>query len=206
MQALETLLKFAHDNHLHVVIGRGQQGCKLYSVSFRDIVGNGSMDIVRDSFLRSSCYAGTSIEDAARKLIQEVSGERIVFNACDDERRREIIGNFRNKKSMTVIDNYYVDENGNKWNTDMFAKHIAEKHSESMKNCVNCINCADCVNCINCTNCKDCVDCAYCKDCSNCDDCTDCLRCKNCVNCKDCKDSISCTCRNKLYMPHNGMK
>lgn len=56
---------------------------------------------------------------------------------------------------MDKINNFYVDENNNRWDADIYTKSYAQKCSESLVNCRNCSDCSYCRNCHNCHNCSD---------------------------------------------------
>jgi len=61
----------------------------------------------------------------------------------------------------------WVDDNGNKWDTEYFSEAKAKKLSKGLINCNNCINCTDCIgceDCIDCVACEDCKECKFCKD------------------------------------------
>jgi hypothetical protein len=45
---------------------------------------------------------------------------------------------------MKTINNYYIDENNNKWNKNLFTREQIERYEKSLNNCSNCINCSDC--------------------------------------------------------------
>ena len=53
---------------------------------------------------------------------------------------------------MNKINNFYVDENNNRWDADIYTKSDAQTCSESLVNCHNCRNCRDCRNCHNCSD------------------------------------------------------
>ena len=95
---------------------------------------------------------------------------------------------------MKNVNNFWTDENGNKWDCEFYSEEQAIKFSASLTYCTNCRNCADCTNCTNCTNCRNCTNCtncancAYCRDCRNCAYCTDCRNCTNCTDCRNCID------------------
>ena len=93
---------------------------------------------------------------------------------------------------VKATNGYYVDRNGNKWDTNMFAKNVAEKHSASMGNCKNCKNCTDCHDCESCDDCHNCSGCRCCTGCTDCNLCKDCKNCLDCHNCKDCDSCHSC--------------
>ena len=77
---------------------------------------------------------------------------------------------------MRTENEYYVDENNNKWDMEIFSKKEADECSETLVNCNNCYDCSYCKNCNDCNNCNDCY---FCKNCY------DCYFCKNCYDCKN---------------------
>lgn len=78
---------------------------------------------------------------------------------------------------MKKINNYWVDENNNKWWCGNTTEEQAIAYSESLIACSNCYNCHDCNNCHYCDGCYYCDDCCDCHDCDNCNNCRDCYRC-----------------------------
>ena len=48
---------------------------------------------------------------------------------------------------MDKINNFYVDENNNRWDADIYTKSYAQKCSESLVYCHNCSDCSCCRNC-----------------------------------------------------------
>lgn len=84
---------------------------------------------------------------------------------------------------MKQINGYWVDENNNRWDIEIYTEGQAEKCSKSL---VNCYNCQNCYNCRNCRNCHYCYYCYYCCDCCNCDNCRYCCYCYNCCDCNSC--------------------
>lgn len=69
---------------------------------------------------------------------------------------------------MNKINNFYVDENNNRWDADIYTKKEAMTYSESLVNCHNCSDCSCCSDCSDCSNCHNCRDCSYCRNCSDC--------------------------------------
>lgn len=49
---------------------------------------------------------------------------------------------------MKLIDGYYIDKNGNKWDAEKFPLDVATEMSISSVGCFNCINCRDCEECM----------------------------------------------------------
>lgn len=88
---------------------------------------------------------------------------------------------------MKKINDYWVDENNNKWWCGATTKEQAILYSESL---IDCHSCCDCYDCSNCRDCRDCSDCSYC---SNCGDCRDCSYCSNCDDCRDCSNCSDCS-------------
>jgi hypothetical protein len=81
--------------------------------------------------------------------------------------------------TMVEIDDYWVDQNGNKWSVDIYSREDAIKSSDSLSCCTDCINCRHCSFC---TGCENCVNCFQCIDCKKCESCTRCDSCYNCFN------------------------
>ena len=107
---------------------------------------------------------------------------------------------------MKKINNYWVDENNNKWWCGNTTEEQAIAYSESLIACSNCYNCHDCNNCCYCRNCcycyncNDCRNCCYCANCSNCHDCNACRDCNDCCYCRYCRYCDNCNdCRNCHY-------
>jgi len=72
---------------------------------------------------------------------------------------------------MKLINGYYTDKNGNRWNADGHSEKRAKELSSTLTDCTGCTDCTDCLRCTNCLRCTDCT------GCTDCTDCTDCLRC-----------------------------
>lgn len=96
------------------------------------------------------------------------------------------------KKTIIVkkVDNFWVDENNNRWDENLFTEDEAIRASKELIDCHDCKNCSYCVCCTNCTHCHCCWDCHDCRICTNCRQ-TD--RSKRCEDCSWCEDCISCT-------------
>ena len=110
---------------------------------------------------------------------------------------------------LKQINGYWVDENNNRWNIEIYTEEEAEKCSKSLVNCYDCDNCGACGNCRNCKNCNYCnycCDCLNCTDCTNCNDCCYCCHCRYCRCCCDCRYCDDCrycnNCRNCYYCCH----
>lgn len=93
---------------------------------------------------------------------------------------------------VKLVDNYWVDKNGNKWSAEYCTKKGAERLSETLINCFNCVNCINCKNCEYCLNCTDCFRCFECYGCERCEKCYNCDNCKNCIDCGYCLNCIDC--------------
>lgn len=99
---------------------------------------------------------------------------------------------------MKLINGYWTDENGNRWNEKKYTKEKAEMRSKTLEGCTDCINCEYCeyceycsncyccAYCNNCTECHYCENCCHCTNCVRCDACAECARCKHCTNCTNC--------------------
>lgn len=114
---------------------------------------------------------------------------------------------------MKQINKYWVDENNNRWDIEIYTEEQAEKFSKSLVNCYNCHNCRNCHDCYDCYDCDycdycdSCYDCDYCHNCDNCrccDYCHNCgFNCRYCHNCDYCDNCDNCRhCRNCRYC-HN---
>jgi len=90
---------------------------------------------------------------------------------------------------MKKVNNYWVDENNNRWDVNIYTETQAKKNSASL---INCSDCSDCSRCFRCSDCSDCFDCSRCFRCSDCSDCSDCSRCFRCSDCSDCFDCFRC--------------
>ena len=90
---------------------------------------------------------------------------------------------------ITKQNNYWIDENNNKWNANIYTKEQAIKYSRSL---VNCNDCSDCSDCSYCNGCNDCSDCSYCNGCSGCRDCSGCSGCRGCSDCNCCNGCNGC--------------
>lgn len=62
---------------------------------------------------------------------------------------------------MKKINNYWVDENNNKWSCSLYTEE------QAIKNCSSCIDCHDCMDCYGCHGCRDCSGCHGCHGCSD---------------------------------------
>ena len=101
---------------------------------------------------------------------------------------------------MKRENDYWEDENQNKWTCNLYTKEQAQIYSNTLYKCRECIDCKDCENCEyginlrNCENCEYCEDCEYCEYCKYCKygknlrNCKNCEYCENCENCKNCED------------------
>jgi hypothetical protein len=93
---------------------------------------------------------------------------------------------------LKETEQFWVDENNNKWAKNLYTKEQAEKWSETLIDCVSCINCEDCSFCRNCVDCVDCSCCDGCDGCKGCSWCNKCISCENCEHCFDCYDCVAC--------------
>jgi hypothetical protein len=57
---------------------------------------------------------------------------------------------------MKKINNYWTDENNNRWNRDQYTKDQAEQLSKKMINCKYCTDCYSCYSCDSCDSCNSC--------------------------------------------------
>jgi hypothetical protein len=92
---------------------------------------------------------------------------------------------------MKKINNYWTDENNNRWNRDRYTKDQAEQLSKKMINCKYCTDCTDCNSCdycYSCDSCDYCNSCNFCKFCNSCDSCYSCYSCDYCDYCNSCKN------------------
>ena len=62
---------------------------------------------------------------------------------------------------MKNSNGYWIDENNNQWNENIYSKDEAIKWSKTLNNCTDCTYCTDC------TGCTDCTDCKVCRNCRN---------------------------------------
>ena len=93
---------------------------------------------------------------------------------------------------MKQINGYWVDENNNRWDIEIYTEEQAEKASKSLVNCRNCYNCHDCRYCHYCDNCRNCDNCGYCGYCHDCHCCNDCRYCHDCRYCRNCHYCDNC--------------
>jgi len=84
---------------------------------------------------------------------------------------------------MKKENGYYIDENNNRWDCNLYTEDQAKKNSESL---IDCSDCSDCSRCSGCSDCSDCFRCSGCSDCSRCSRCSDCFRCSGCSDCSHC--------------------
>ena len=93
------------------------------------------------------------------------------------------------------INGYWVDENNNRWDIEIYTEEQAEEFSKSLVNCYNCYNCCDCHDCDNCYDCENCTHCLNCRNCNNsksCNSCYDCDNCDWCYKCHRCNYCYEC--------------
>jgi hypothetical protein len=89
---------------------------------------------------------------------------------------------------MKTINNYWVDENNNRWSKTLYTQTQAEEESKTLTNCSDCSGCSDCSDCSDCSNCSGCSNCYNCSGCSGCSNCSNCSGCSDCYNCSYCFD------------------
>ena len=103
--------------------------------------------------------------------------------------------------SIRFENNWYIDQNDNRWSATRYNEDEADSLSRTLKGCRECINCQDCVNCNHCRECSDCrycSKCSYCSECSYCDGCIDCRYCHlcgasaHCICCHTCENCAHC--------------
>jgi hypothetical protein len=95
---------------------------------------------------------------------------------------------------MKKENNFWVDNNGNKWDSYFYTEQNAIEHSKTMINCYECTDSSNCSYCINVSNCSYCINVS---NSSNCRSCYDCINCFDCYDCKYTSYSKSCNnCRN----------
>ena len=102
---------------------------------------------------------------------------------------------------MKQINGYWVDDNNNRWDCELYSKAEAKRYSKTLIDCTNCIDCTDCKFCDycnyckfcdHCDNCKFCDHCNYCKFCDHCDNCKFCDYCNYCKFCDHCDNCKFC--------------
>ena len=72
---------------------------------------------------------------------------------------------------LILIDNkYWMDNYGNRWNSNQYTKDEAIAASNTLVDCVGCTDCSYCTDCIHCNNCTNCTGCICCEDCTDCID------------------------------------
>jgi hypothetical protein len=102
---------------------------------------------------------------------------------------------------MKLINNYWVDENNNKWNEANCSEEQAIENSKSLINCSHCsdssdlfycsycFNCSDLFHCFNCSDLFHCSDCSYSSNLSHCSRCSYSSNLSHCSYCSDCSYS-----------------
>jgi hypothetical protein len=93
---------------------------------------------------------------------------------------------------MKKENDYYIDNQGNKWSISLETEESAQKKSKSLINCKDCRDCSSCSYCSSCSDCSSCNGCSYCRGCSYCSSCSDCRGCSSCSFCSSCSDCSSC--------------
>jgi len=61
---------------------------------------------------------------------------------------------------MEKINNYWVDDNNNRWSCDLETEESSQIKSNTLINCRNCTDCSGCSGCLSCSNCSDCLSCS----------------------------------------------
>ena len=54
---------------------------------------------------------------------------------------------------MKQINGYWVDENNNRWDCELYSEAKAERYSKTLIECTECTDCDNCYNCNYCYNC-----------------------------------------------------
>jgi hypothetical protein len=67
-------------------------------------------------------------------------------------------------EALKLKNGWYVDDNNNRWNTNVETEESARKKSESLKSCFGCSGCSDCSRCFGCSDCSRCFGCSGIKD------------------------------------------
>ena len=80
---------------------------------------------------------------------------------------------------VALVNSWYFDENGNKWDADSETAESAEAKSKTLVDCRGCSGCIDCRDCRDCSCCRDCIDCSGCSGCRDCIDCIGCSCCRD---------------------------
>lgn len=65
---------------------------------------------------------------------------------------------------MKSDENYWIDDNGNKWTKSIETEESADKKSKTLTNCENCVDCLKCSWCSGCSWCSWCSGCSECKN------------------------------------------
>ena len=101
---------------------------------------------------------------------------------------------------MKKANGYYIDENNNRWDCNLYTEDQAKKNSESLIDCSYCYRCSYCSDCSDCSDCSGCSGCSYCSDCSDCSYCYRCSGCSGCSGCSNCSYCSGCSdCSNCSY-------
>lgn len=83
---------------------------------------------------------------------------------------------------MKKENNFWIDDNSNKWNCNDWAEEQAKAASATLDNCTLCTDCVHCINCKVCTSCRVCTDCQVCTNCEHCYGCVHCVDSSNLDN------------------------
>ncbi|MGF6375035.1 TPP-dependent indolepyruvate ferredoxin oxidoreductase alpha subunit [Clostridiales Family XIII bacterium PM5-7] len=72
------------------------------------------------------------------------------------------------EEKIELVNGYWVDDRGNKWDSEYYSESEALFFSSTL---INCENCTNCLNCINCFGCNGCTNCCNSKECIDNEDC-----------------------------------
>lgn len=87
---------------------------------------------------------------------------------------------------------FYVDDNNNRWSADFYTAQLAEGAASTMIDCSDCLDCADCYNCHDCDGCQNSQNCSGSYLLDNCDNCHDCKELENCYDlCDESADTLN---------------
>ena len=87
---------------------------------------------------------------------------------------------------------FYADNNNNRWSADFYTAQLAEGAASTMIDCSDCLDCADCYNCHDCDGCRNSRNCSGSYLLDNCDNCHDCKELENCYDlCDESADTLN---------------
>lgn len=87
---------------------------------------------------------------------------------------------------------FYADNNNNRWSADFYTAQLAEGAASTMIDCSDCLDCADCYNCHDCDGCRNSKNCSGSYLLDNCDNCNDCKELENCYDlCDESADTLN---------------